>query len=137
MTQQQKQRERPKQAPRNVGEIVIATLDLLLSLPLIFVLIKAFQSRPPEGLETWFSASLLFVIAFGLMSAGLLLGIRQQKLARSCQWIAALGAIIFMTMQVVQIWPHIATLWITCILYVIVALILSTLALLLQKLKED
>jgi hypothetical protein len=47
MTQQQKQKERPQQATRTVGEIVIATLDLLLSLPLIFVLVKVFQARAP------------------------------------------------------------------------------------------
>ena len=137
MTQQQKQQERPRQAPRTVGDLVIATLDLLLSLPLIFVLIKVFQARTPGDNVNWTSAGLFLATCIVLLSAGLLLWARQHRVARLFQWLAALSTLIFTIFSVIQIWPHITTLWITCILYAAVTLILTTLALLLQKQKDD
>jgi hypothetical protein len=137
MTQQQKQKERPQQATRTVGEIVIATLDLLLSLPLIFVLVKVFQARAPGDNVNGTSAGLFLATCIVLLSAGLLLWARQYKLARLFQWIAALSTLIFTLISVIQIWSHITTLWITCVLYGAVTLVLTTLALLLQKQKEN
>ncbi|WP_309717641.1 hypothetical protein [Armatimonas sp.] len=105
MTQQQKQRERPKQTPhRNVGEIVIATLDLLLGLPLAIFLMVMIPQQPPGSLANWLIVGSWVLIAFALVSAGLALLLRQRSLARVFQWLAALGGLCTLGAFAYELW---------------------------------
>lgn len=95
MTQQQMQHERPKQAPRTAGELVIAVLDLLFGLPLTVLLTLLWKNAiNPTGLIGWLMVTPFLVIALGLVSAGLLILLRQYRLARAAQWLAALGGVL-------------------------------------------
>ena len=95
MTQQQKQRERPTHASRTAGELMIATLDLLLGLPLAcLVLVVMREPTNAHDLRAWLMIAPLIVIALGLTTAGVLVSLRQCRLARAAQWFAALGGIL-------------------------------------------
>jgi hypothetical protein len=92
MTQQQKQRERPEQAQRNVGEIVIATLDLLLGLPPACFLALVIRQTPAHWLDSVIYGPMLLMV-LGMVGSGLLLLLRLRSLARAFQWLAALGGL--------------------------------------------
>ena len=95
MTQQQKQRERPKQASRNIGEIVISAIDLLLGLPLaLLVIVMMLEPTNSHDFVGWLMIAPLILIALGLVLSGLLLWARQNRLARAFQWLATLGGIL-------------------------------------------
>ena len=91
MTQQQKQREHLKQAPRNVGEIMIATLDLLIGLPLMALLVLMFRSGKltdaPLTMIPW------ILMGIGFLPAGAFLSLRQYRLAQAFQWLGFLGGL--------------------------------------------
>ena len=71
-----------------IGEIMIATLDLLLGLPLAFMLAIALRpGAAPKDLVTWLTMVTPWIIlATGLVSSGLLLVMRQRRLARAFQF---------------------------------------------------
>jgi hypothetical protein len=107
MTQQQKQKQRTrsKQAPRTVGEIVIATLDLLLGLPLaVFLIMVLTPDHLPGDPANWLIIGSWILLAFALISAGLSILLRQRSLARVFQWLAALGGLGTLGWLVYQFW---------------------------------
>ena len=95
--QQQKQREHPEQAPRNAGEIIIAILDLLIGLPLALIFTAMFlkSQLSPSGLLAWLMFLPWLLLVLGLVPAGLLILLRQCRLARAFQWLAALAGVGF------------------------------------------
>jgi hypothetical protein len=143
MTQQQKQREQSKKAPRTIGEIVIATLDLLLGLPLAAFLIMALTPyHLPGGPANWFIVGSWILLAFALISAGLSILLRQRNLARVFQWLAALGGLGTLGWLVYQFWqappselPPILILYLSGIFLAAIGLIL--LPFWLRKMEED
>jgi hypothetical protein len=92
MTQQQKQHERPKQAPRNSGEIVIAILNLLLGLPPACFLALVIRQTPAHWLDRVVYGPMLLMV-LGMVGSGLLLLLRLRSLGRAFQWLAALGGL--------------------------------------------
>ncbi len=95
MTHQQKQRERPKQAPHNVGGIVIATLDLLVGLPLTALLVLMFRSGNLSGKLTGAPLTVIpwILLGIGFLPAGVFLFLRQYRLAQAFQWLSFLGGL--------------------------------------------
>lgn len=141
MQQQQKQKERPKQAPRTAGELVIAALDLLLGLPLgLLIFIALSPHNTTRDLTTWLYAIPWLMVVVGLVSAGLLILRRHYRLARVLQWLALLGGILVgatLVYMVLQMLPsdQILLLWLGGFLLAITTLI--ALPIWLKKLTED
>jgi phosphatidylserine synthase len=141
MTQQQKQKERPQQATRTAGELVIAVLDLLLGLPLGLLMFVALSPQnTPRDLTTWLYAVPWLLVAVGLMSAGLMVLRRHYWLARTLQWLALVGGVLIgatLVYMVFQKYPSDQSLLLGLGGFLLAIATLIALPIWLKKLTED
>jgi hypothetical protein len=140
MTQQQKQRERPKQPELAVGVRAIVTLDLVIGVPLALGLLVALLKEPtPRDGAGYFFGVLMFLLVFGLNGAGICLLLRHHVLARALQWIPTVIMLVYIGIVFFITWKNgLASLPLPLIVgALLIALITLALPLLLCKLTED
>ncbi|WP_309719683.1 hypothetical protein [Armatimonas sp.] len=138
--QKQKQRSQTKQPELAAGVRAIATLDLLLGVPLALWIMWAFLKEPiPRD-----SAGVVFGVAFftfvlALNGAGACLLLRHRALARVFQWLLAIFALFYTTLMVLMnLKNHFVDVPLPLVIGIgLVTLTLITLALVLQKFGED
>ncbi len=121
---------------------MIATLDLFFGLPLAFIVgvILLNSTTAPLDLIAWMQVAPLALITLGLVPAGVLVFLRQYRLAGVLQWLATLGGVLLgaaLIYTALKAPPSDQSLLLGMAAHILTLAVLVTLPRWLRKLTED